>query len=182
MPRNPHKKPCTQPKCRNYAMRGRLTCRSHLDHELGPRGAGAPIGNLNALTEGFTTLPLNPVAANLLAQGIVDDPDNYIYLIGAALRESRRPTINPIRSLKFLRRFIDQLLPIVAHHTFTREAEAFIEGFPSHLRPEAKAVIWEGLLHLPPLERLKEFRSIRASYRHRHRDRSFANQQQEAPK
>jgi hypothetical protein len=58
MPRNPNKKQCTKPKCHNYAMRGRLLCRSHLDHELGPRGAGAPTGNPNALTDGFATLPL----------------------------------------------------------------------------------------------------------------------------
>jgi hypothetical protein len=33
-------------------MRGRTHCRSHSDPELGPRGGGAPQGNLNALYAG----------------------------------------------------------------------------------------------------------------------------------
>ena len=30
MPRNPHKKKCRKPNCRNYTMRGRDLCRAHL--------------------------------------------------------------------------------------------------------------------------------------------------------
>jgi hypothetical protein len=180
MPRNPNKKQCTKPKCHNYAMRGRLMCRSHLDHELGPRGAGAPTGNLNALTDGFATLPLAPATASRLAQDIVRDPDNYLYLIVDVLRESRRSTINPLRSLAFLKSLIDQLQPVIAHHTFTREAETFINQFPDYLQPEVKAIIWEGMLNLPPLQRLKKFRVIRANHRHRNRGNSLPNEHQEA--
>jgi hypothetical protein len=182
MPRNPNKKQCTKPKCHNYAMRGRLMCRSHLDHELGPRGAGAPMGNLNALTDGFATLPLTPATASHLAQDIVRDPDNYLYLIADVLRDSRRLTINPLRSLAFLKSLIDQLQPVIAHHTFTREAETFINQFPDYLQPEVKAIIWEGMLHLPPLQRLKQFRVIRANHRHRNRGNSLPNELQQAIK
>ena len=49
MPRNPSKRRCQVPGCRNWAMRANTRCRPHRDRELGPRGAGAPAGNLNAL-------------------------------------------------------------------------------------------------------------------------------------
>lgn len=56
--RNPDKKRCTAltasgNPCRNYAMPGSAKCRSHRDHELAPRGAGAPAGNQNRRTHGF---------------------------------------------------------------------------------------------------------------------------------
>jgi hypothetical protein len=52
MPRNPNKRHCQTPVCRNWAMRSHVHCRPHLDHLLGPRGAGAPRGNLNACKTG----------------------------------------------------------------------------------------------------------------------------------
>jgi hypothetical protein len=49
MPRNPNKGRCQIPRCKAWAMRDHTHCRSHRDLELGPRGAGAPKGNFNAL-------------------------------------------------------------------------------------------------------------------------------------
>ena len=58
MPRNPHKTRCQTPNCRSWAMRGRTHCRTHSDRELGPRNAGAPQSNLNALKDGQHAHPL----------------------------------------------------------------------------------------------------------------------------
>ena len=45
MPRNPHKKRCAKPNCRNYAMRGRHLCRAHLNFMLPPsQGEGTSLG------------------------------------------------------------------------------------------------------------------------------------------
>ncbi|MGD8857605.1 MAG: hypothetical protein PVG33_14830 [Chloroflexota bacterium] len=46
-------------------MRGYNRCRSHLDPLLGPRGAGAPRGNLNALKTGEHINPIGYVWALL---------------------------------------------------------------------------------------------------------------------
>jgi hypothetical protein len=63
MPRNPNKTHCQAPGCkavlRTAAIRGHTHCRSHRDAELGPRGAGAPPGNLNALKTGQDAHPLS---------------------------------------------------------------------------------------------------------------------------
>jgi len=42
MPRNPHKKRCAKPNCRNYAMRGRHLCRAHLNFMLPPTPSEVP--------------------------------------------------------------------------------------------------------------------------------------------
>ena len=77
MPRNPNKRHCQKPGCRNWAMRGHAHCRPHLDHELGPRGAGAPRGNLNAFKTGANITPLSKPQIRRLAHSLVRDPDNF---------------------------------------------------------------------------------------------------------
>ena len=59
MPRNPNKKRCQIPNCRSWAMHEHSHCRAHLDHQLGPRGAGPPKGNVNALKSGRYAKPLS---------------------------------------------------------------------------------------------------------------------------
>jgi len=59
MPRNPDKKRCRQPNCRNYAMRGRKLCRVHLNRlvpspdEAPSLREGTSPGESNPLTQGF---------------------------------------------------------------------------------------------------------------------------------
>ena len=53
MPRNPHKKRCAKPNCRNYAMRGRNLCRAHLTPKLPSQGEDTSPGESNHLTHGF---------------------------------------------------------------------------------------------------------------------------------
>ncbi len=63
------------PRCGSWAMRGRTHRRSHLDHLLGPRGAGAPDGNLNALKSGDHAHPLTDRYIVDLAHELVKRPD-----------------------------------------------------------------------------------------------------------
>ena len=95
MPRNLNKTPCQVPGCRSWAMRGHTHCRAHRDDELGPRGAGAPSGNLNALKHGHHAQPLPLPDVKHLARQIIEQegtPDEI------------RNTANPV-----VRQFINGL-------------------------------------------------------------------------
>ena len=58
-------------------MRGRVHCRPHLDHELGPRGAGAPRGNLNAFKTGANINPFSKAQIQRIAHSLAQDPDRF---------------------------------------------------------------------------------------------------------
>ena len=158
MPRNPNKKPCLKPNCRNYAMRGRGLCRSHLDPILGRRGAGAPKGNLNAFKTGAHSRPLSRSNLITLAYQIVDDPDNYHHLIAEAVHLTGRTNVDPIKSILSLQILLKQLLPRVADQLFTNDVEQFLQRYPPAARSEIQMVIWKSLRNKPPLSRLEHFR------------------------
>jgi hypothetical protein len=165
MPRNPDKKQCSKPNCHSFAMRGRDLCRSHLDPVLGPRGAGAPKGNLNALgadsLKNATASRFNQVELKNLAQQIIDDPHHYHSLLLEYLEQVGLPPADPLKSLIVLRAMIETLLPFIGEDLFTIEANEFIQRFPDHARPTVQLLIWQGYVHLPPLQRLLEFRKMR---------------------
>ena len=67
MPRNPDKKPCQEPGCRAWAVRGSdpPLCASHAGRNV---GAGAPLANQNRRTHGFYASVLTrQEAADLVA-------------------------------------------------------------------------------------------------------------------
>jgi hypothetical protein len=160
MPRNPDKKQCSKLNCRSYAMRGRDLCRSHLDPVLGPRGAGAPRGNLNSLKNASTSR-FNPGELKDLSQRIIDDPHHYHRHLLKYLEHAARPPADPLKSLIVLRSMIETLLPFVAENLFTIEANELIQKFPDSARPSVQLLIWQGYLSLPPIQRLLEFRKMR---------------------
>jgi len=160
MPRNPNKKQCRKPNCHSFAMRGRDLCRSHLDPVLGPRGAGAPKGNLNSL-KNATTSRFNPGELKELTQQIIDDPHHYHRHLLQYLEQVGRPPADPLKSLIVLRAMIETLLPILAENLFTIEANELIQRFPDSARPSVQILIWQGYLSRPPLQRLFEFRKMR---------------------
>jgi hypothetical protein len=160
MPRNPNKKQCRKPNCHSFAMHGRDLCRSHLDPVLGPRGAGAPKGNLNSL-KNATFSRFNPGELEELAQQIIDDPHYYHRHLLEYLEQAGRPPADPLKSLIVLRTMIETLLPFVAENLFTIEANELIQRFPDNARPSVQLVIWQGFLRLPPIQRLLEFRKMR---------------------
>ncbi len=53
MPRNPDKKQCNKPNCRNYAMHGHHLCRVHLNHLLPTSEQGTSSKESNPLSHGF---------------------------------------------------------------------------------------------------------------------------------
>ena len=160
MPRNPDKKQCNKPNCRNYAMRGRDLCRSHFAPESGPRRGGAPKGNLNSLKNAAFSR-FNPGELKDLAQQIIDDPHHYHRHLLQYLEAVGRPPADPLKSLVVLRAMIETLLPIVAENLFTVEANELIQRFPDSARPSVQILIWQGYLSRPPLQRLLEFRKMR---------------------
>jgi len=141
-------------------MRGRDLCRAHLDSELGPRGVGAPKGNLNSLKNASTSR-FNPGELKELAQQIIDDPHSYHHYLLQYLEQVGRPPADPLKSLIVLRSMIETLLPVIAENLFAVEANELIQRFPDSARPSVQILIWQGYLSRPPLQRLLEFRKMR---------------------
>jgi hypothetical protein len=134
MPRNPHKTHCKVPGCRAWAMRGHTRCRAHRDAELGPRGAGAPRGNLNALKHGHHSHPLPPPDLEQLAGHVTGHPDDLPYQIGLAVQSLQSRAPDPLVTLIALRRLLSQLITAVATRLFAAELQAFLRDLPLPLR------------------------------------------------
>ena len=131
MPRNPQKTHCEVPGCRAWAMRGHTRCRAHRDAELGPRSAGAPHGNLNALKHGRHAHPLPPPDLERLAGQIADCPDDLPFQLGLAAQSLQaRARGDPLATLIALRSLIHQLVRAVAHRVFAAELRALLEALP----------------------------------------------------
>ena len=63
-------------------MRGRTHWRSHLDHFLGSRGAGAPGGNFTALKPGEYAHPLSESDITDLAHDLAQNPGKFKVILG----------------------------------------------------------------------------------------------------
>ena len=173
MPRNPNKRRCQTPECRNWAMRGRAHCRPHLDHELGPRGAGAPRGNLNAFKTGANINPLSRPQIQRLAHSLAEDPDRFrdhlVQLVddihtrtstrSAACPDSIPPALKAVIALDAV---LHQLIYFLAQGLFTAELDDMLKEFPPASRADVRARLWLAALPLPPLQRLLEIRRYRA--------------------
>ena len=103
-------------------MRGHDRCRSHRDAELGPRDAGAPPGNLNALRQGHRAQPLSPPDLQRLTAQLVEEPDHLPLHLDLALRDLHGRTGDPFNTLIALR----ALLPLVAGRLFTAELKTLL--------------------------------------------------------
>ena len=177
MPRNPNKRRCQSPACRNWAMRGRFLCRSHLHHALGPQGAGAPSGNLNAYRTGAHINPLSKIQIKRLAHQLAQNPDHFeptitqlvhdLYLRGRPLRDPARPrsdndAIVPqnIKTLLALYAVLKHLTDYLAIDLFTPELDQLIGRFPPADRSELQSILWKNLLPLPPVQRLLAVRKV----------------------
>jgi hypothetical protein len=130
MPRNQRKTRCRKPGCRSWAMRGRALCRSHLDHELGPRGAGAPRRNLNALKTAAHARPLAAADLHTLAKALVRLPDQLPELVAAALQSIHARTGDPYKTLVAFQSSLTRLLLLVDVHLFAAEIEAVGSRLP----------------------------------------------------
>ncbi|UCC63907.1 MAG: hypothetical protein JSV36_02270 [Anaerolineae bacterium] len=148
MPRNPNATRCTVPGCKAWAMRGHSRCRAHRDAELGPRGAGAPPANLNALRHGAHSHPLSSADLGALARHIVDEPDDLAYWVGLALYDiqvrldgRRGGARDPWLPLLALRRLLPQLIARVAALLLDRELDDFFAPLPPRARLAFRAAV-----------------------------------------
>ena len=167
MPRNPNKRPCQQPGCRNWAMRDHLLCRSHLDHELGPRGAGAPIGNINAWKHGRNISPNTLKNLRALAYKLYEQPeclqDEIAWFVNAFYNHGQTETIpRTLKALVSLRSILDPLIDFHAEVHFRADVEELL----SHAAPESAANIqrriWEAAVHHRPFESVVNIRKSKA--------------------
>ena len=177
MPRNPNKRHCQTPNCKNWAMRGRFLCRSHLNHTLGPTGAGAPAGNLNAYKTGAHINPLSKTQIKRLAHQLAENPDHFLPTVNQLVQDlyhRGRPLRDPARSrsdkevivpqnvktLLALQAVLKHLTDYLAINLFTPELAQLVDHFPPSERPELQSTLWRTLLPLPPVERLLAIRKV----------------------
>jgi hypothetical protein len=174
MPRNPNKRRCQTPACRNWAMRGRVHCRPHLDHELGPRGAGAPRGNLNAFKTGANINPFSKPQIRRLAHSLVQDPDHLrdhlvdlvedIHTRISTQSPARPDTIPPaLTATLLINNVTQQLISVLSEEIFAAEMDRILSRTPPAERAALRARLWSIFLPVPPLQRLVEL--------HKHRER-----------
>jgi hypothetical protein len=161
MPRNPDKTRCTVPGCRAWAMHGHTRCRAHLDAELGPRGAGAPLHNLNALKHGQHSDPLPEPDFQCLVVTAVERPDDLALQVGLAVRRIQDRTGDPFLTLVALRRLLSRLVDGVADALFTAELCETLRPLPPSVRERLQERIERLAVHKRPEDNLLLLRSIR---------------------
>jgi hypothetical protein len=146
MPRNPNATRCAVPNCKSWAMRGQARCRAHRDAELGPRGAGAPSGNLNALSHGAYSRPLLLAELEDLARGVADPSGDLFGLLGRLLGYLYSRVHDPLLTLVALRACLPALIDAAASRLFEAELDAFLAPLP----PEPRAIFRAFIVRFAP--------------------------------
>jgi hypothetical protein len=111
-------------------MRGHAHCRSHRDRELGPRGGGAPPGNLNALQTGDHTHPLPPSELRPLADQFVRHPDQLPDLLDPIVHSIHSRIRDPYKALVALQTTLTDFRQQVAAALFKTEMDALLRRLP----------------------------------------------------
>jgi hypothetical protein len=161
MPRNPNKTPCQAPRCRAWAMRGGTRCRAHRDDKLGPRGAGAPPGNLNALKHGRHSHPLPQPDLERLAGHVLEQPDDLPFQVGLAAQSLQARVGDPLVTLVALCRLLCQLTDLVATRLYTFELKAILHDLPPELLSKAREMIAGSAPHRSPVEMVRFLRNVK---------------------
>jgi len=160
MPRNPKKTRCQVSYCRAWAMRGHTRCRSHRDHELGPRNAGAPPRNLNAIKHGGYSFVLPSEQRLLLAEQILRQPDDLISHLGPIIQSLQQRTGDPIKNVAALSHLLARLVPCMIPLQFQIELEAFLRTVPPTRRKAFMDVLRCNSGSLDGWKRLSMLRAI----------------------
>lgn len=150
-------------------MRGHLHCRSHLDPILGPRGAGAPPGNINAYKTGRYISPLSPIQIKRLAHDIAQDPDNFeqhltnlVHDLWARVGSDK--TIPPaLKALLALNGITTHLIPHLANELFITELNQLLQQFPPADRADLQSTLWRILLTVPGPQRITVLRKFKSN-------------------
>jgi len=161
-------------------MRGHKRCRSHRaaprrrrgrDAELGPRGAGAPPGNLNALKHGRYSHPLLLSDLDRMAVAIVQQPDDLALQIGQAILSIQDRISDPFLALVAVRSLLPRLIDRVADLLLTAELEVALQP----LSPAVRDLCIQKIKHLAAHEssqaRLLAIRKIKKRVQNNHRNR-----------
>ena len=162
-------------------MRGHTHCRSHRDAELGPRGAGAPPRNLNALKTGLDAHPMPRPGVRLLAHQLVQEPDRLPGRLHHEVQSIHTRTGDPFKTLVTLRALVNDLTPRVANELFTAELDAALQVLPPSLRTHFQVTVWKHALRRPPQEKLLLLRSMVNSVSENTRTGKTIDGTQEAP-
>ena len=140
-------------------MRGHTLCRVHRDPELGPRGAGAPPGNLNALRHGARSHPLSAAELNALARSIVEAGDDLPDQVGMVVRSIQARVGDPLLALLALRCVLPALIAEVAALAFDAELRAYLAPLPPQVRACFEEIV-ERAFPAEPEQRLHVLRQI----------------------
>jgi hypothetical protein len=167
MARNPNKARCQVPGCRNWAMRGHTHCRSHRDAELGPRGAGAPAANLNALKTGQHAHPFDPASPDHLTRQLASDPQQLPAYLERAIASIHARTGHPLQTLIATRAALAQLLPLVAQNLFAAGLQDLLRHIPPQRRAGLQAVLARNALPLSPKNKLRLLQHMAAHFKER---------------
>jgi hypothetical protein len=143
-------------------MRGDVHCRAHRDAELGPRGGGAPTGNLNALKTGEDAHPLGRSAINRFALLIMTDPDCLPDLLADLARDIQARTEDIDQTLAALSAILRYLVPSVADARFSAELDALLLQVPPEMRPKLQVTVWKHALRYPPHQKVALLRGVAA--------------------
>ena len=106
-------------------------CRPHRDAELGPRGAGAPQGNLNALVHGRYSNPLPPPDLERLVAVALDRPDDLPLEIGLAVRSIHARTACTLLTVHALCRLLSHVAARLSARLLRAELRAKLRSSPS---------------------------------------------------
>lgn len=160
MPRNPNKGRCQIPRCKAWAMRDHTHCRPHRDLELGPRGAGAPKGNLNALKTAANAHFLPEPELKQLGYEIAQDADFLKKYLIQLLEEVDRCADTPIKTLLLYTRLLQQLTPVVSNNLFMVELKDYLQRLPPSRRSAFQTTIWKHAILRDPMSRLDFLRGV----------------------
>ena len=161
MPRNANKRRCQVPGCRSWAMRNHTHCRPHRDLELGPRGAGAPPGNLNAVRTGQHAHPISPDQRDRLVQAILSMPEQLPQYLAEAIEDIHQRCPDPVKALAALQAMIPELLIGVADGLYVAELRHLLQQQPVDRRRSALLAIELHARRLGPVHRLDLVRKLR---------------------
>jgi hypothetical protein len=142
-------------------MRDHTRCRAHRDAELGPRGVGAPFGNLNALKHGRYSHPFSSSDLESLATALVERSGDLSSHLHLAIQSIQARTDDPMMTLVALRALISQLTRVVAAWLFIAEFQALLQALPPPRRLKLMAVIVKAVSGRSPERRLLFIRNVR---------------------
>jgi len=141
-------------------MRGHTRCRSHRDRELGPRGGGAPPGNLNALKTGHQAHPTSVSDLRGVANRVVLQPDQLPDCLHGLAGSIHSRTRDPYKALVAFQALLSDLIPLVATDLFVAEMRTLLGRLPPAQRSLVVSTFRQQVGRLSPAAALLSLRGL----------------------